>query len=116
MTKSGNDFRSYGRAQFNNWLRIKRVHKANREADLQYHINKKRRIRHSTMEVATANEPAERAAKRAKNHEAHMIPGLEPKKIYGFPNSIITKMRYCDVLNLSGAAGVIGTNAFRSLS
>ena len=68
------------------------------------------------MEVAVANEPAERAAKRAKNHEAHMIPGLEPRKIYGFPNSIITKMRYCDVMSLSGTTGAIATNAFRANS
>ena len=115
MTKSGNDFRSYGRAQFHGWVSNKRKRRAARIADLEYHI-KRARTTHSAMEVATANDVSERAAKRAKNHEAHMIPGLEPRKIYGFPNSIITKMRYCDVLSLSGTTGAIATNAFRANS
>lgn len=44
------------------------------------------------MEVTTTG-PATKKAK--KDHEAHIIPGLGPLQ-RGFPQSIITTMRYCD--------------------
>lgn len=45
------------------------------------------------------------AAKRAKTHDAQMIPGLGPRE-FGFPNSIITKLRYCDTTVLTGTSGI----------
>jgi hypothetical protein len=52
------------------------------------------------------------AAKRHKAHEAQMIPGLKDGKVYGFPNSIITKLRYVDSVNLTGTTGARGLNVF----
>lgn len=43
--------------------------------------------------------------KRQKNnHEAEMIPGLGPLE-YGFPNSIITKLRYHDIFVYNSTTG-----------
>jgi hypothetical protein len=37
--------------------------------------------------------------------EASMIPGVDGYKIFGFPNSIITKLRYCITGTLTSTAG-----------
>lgn len=47
-----------------------------------------------------------RAAKKHKAHEAEMIPGLSPR-IFGFPNSIITKLKYCDFYTMTSATGAV---------
>jgi len=44
-------------------------------------------------------------SKKAKSHEARMIPGVDGHKIFGFPNSIITKVRYCMTGTLTSTAG-----------
>lgn len=41
-----------------------------------------------------------------------MIPGVDGKRIFGFPNSIITKLRYVTYINLSAAAGSVAGNVF----
>lgn len=56
-------------------------------------------------------EDAQGRHKKAK-HEAHMIPGVDGKTIFGFPNSIITKLRYCDYLTLTSTSGAIARNQF----
>lgn len=43
--------------------------------------------------------------KHNASHEAHVIPGLKEKKQYGFPNSIITKLRYSGYYTLSSTSG-----------
>ena len=43
--------------------------------------------------------------KKGKNHEAHIIPGIDGRKIFGFPNSIITKLRYCDYFAITSSSG-----------
>lgn len=48
-----------------------------------------------------------------RDDEAHLVPGLSPMQ-YGFPNSIITKLKYCDIITFSPAAGVIAKNLFRA--
>ena len=45
-------------------------------------------------------------AKRHKSHEAHMIPGLSPR-VFGFPNSIITTLKYVDTYLLVSTAGAV---------
>lgn len=45
-------------------------------------------------------------------HEAHLIPGIDGNRIYGFPNSIITKLRYATYLNMTGSSGVLNSNNF----
>ena len=47
------------------------------------------------------------AAKKAKLHEAHMIPGVDGERIFGFPNSILTKLRYCDQLSMTSTTGAV---------
>ncbi len=63
----------------------------------------------SMMEVTSSNESA---AKRHKNHEAHMIPGVDGIRTFGFPNSVITKLRYVDLITLSSTAGSLATNNY----
>jgi hypothetical protein len=50
----------------------------------------------STQSGAVNNE-----AKKRKLHEAQLIPGLSPGKQWGFPNSIITKLRYASLIQLN---------------
>lgn len=52
----------------------------------------------------------------APSHEARLIPGLIPGKIYGFPNSIITKLRYYDCFNQTSTLGGVARNLWRANS
>jgi len=60
------------------------------------------------------SRPAEKKAK--KTHEAHMIPGVDGNKIWAFPNSIITKLRYVQYLTLTSTSGSMASNYFRANS
>lgn len=51
-------------------------------------------------------------AKRHKAHEAHLIPGVDGHRIFGFPNSIITKLRYGHYATITGTTGARGVNVF----
>jgi hypothetical protein len=53
---------------------------------------------------------------KRKLHEAHLIPGLQEGRIYGFPNTIITKLRYCDSFTVTSTTGAIGFNTFNANS
>lgn len=59
------------------------------------------------MEVDGAGE-----AKRQRTAEARMIPGVDGIKTFGFPNSIITKLRYVDYMTLSSTSGSVAKNVF----
>lgn len=48
------------------------------------------------------------------NHEAHLIPGIDGHRIFGFPNSIITKIRYAAYTSLTNTSGARGVNVFRA--
>lgn len=52
-----------------------------------------------------------RKATKMKKHEARLIPGLS-RSVCGFPNSIITKLRYCTFLDLTAASGTVSGNLF----
>lgn len=43
---------------------------------------------------------------KGNKHEAHLIPGLS-RKVWGFPNTIITKLRYCDYYTMTSTAGSV---------
>lgn len=81
-------------------------------------IKKHKAIHHSTgfhsralaMEVDGGGHGA---SKKARKSEAQLIPGLGPLE-WGFPNSIITKLRYCDVLGLSSGTGAVNSTIFRA--
>lgn len=45
--------------------------------------------------------------RRAKTHEAQMIPGIDGYRIWGFPNTIITKLRYCEQIQLTSTSGAV---------
>lgn len=53
----------------------------------------------------------EQALKR-REHEARMIPGVDGKRIFGFPNTIITKLRYCMYGSITAASGARSLNVF----
>lgn len=65
-----------------------------------------------TMEVEAAGH-GHHASKKAKHAEAQLIPGLGPLE-YGFPNSIITKLRYHDYFSFTSTAGGSGINIWRA--
>lgn len=61
----------------------------------------------SNMEVSEQGP-----AKRGKHHEARLIPGVDGERIFGFPNTIITKIRYCTFLTLSAGTGSVASNVY----
>lgn len=66
----------------------------------------------STQTGAINNE-----AKKRKLHEAQLIPGLSPGKQWGFPNSIITKLRYGSLIQLnSTTAAPLAKHQYRTNS
>lgn len=62
----------------------------------------------------TSDNTASDAKKR--KFEARMVPGLIPNKVYGFPNSIITTMRYAEVFTKTSTLGAIAFNTFNANS
>lgn len=52
------------------------------------------------------------SAKRQRLHEAQLIPGIDGVRTFGFPNTIITKLRYCERLSLTSTAGAYGIKVF----
>lgn len=64
------------------------------------------------MQVSQTTDAADHHAKRKREHEAQLIPGVDGKKIFGFPNSIITKIRYCEYLSLTSTTGARALNVF----
>lgn len=67
-------------------------------------------------DVAMTAASAPAAKKQKGNSEAHIIPGVDGRLVYGFPNSIITKLRYCDVIHLTSTLGSLSTNVFNANS
>lgn len=41
-----------------------------------------------------------------------MIPQVDGKRIFGFPNNLISKLRYCDSINLTGTSGARALNVY----
>lgn len=72
-------------------------------------IVRRRRVRptfHSSIRTMTDVSMGEGSNKRAKvDAEARMIPGIDGNRIFGFPNTIITKLRYCDTFRFTSTAG-----------
>lgn len=52
-------------------------------------------------------------ANKKRKHEAHMIPGLGPLQ-FGMPNSIITKLRYCEPSWITSTSGGTSYSTFRA--
>lgn len=93
----------------------RKVHQAFRNAYLRAHRGGKR-IRHyrfNTGQLEALMDTGEAGhTKKGKHHEAHLIPGVDGRRIWGFPNSIITKMRYCDSFNFTSTSGIPARNVF----
>lgn len=49
---------------------------------------------------------------KKRRHEAQMIPGIDGIRRFGFPNTILTKLRYWHYVTISGAAGARALNVF----
>lgn len=66
---------------------------------------------HRSMEVTQSTQGHDKQAK-GHSHEAQMIPGIQRPRTFGFPNSIITKLRYCDSKTLTSTTGSLDTDVF----
>lgn len=64
------------------------------------------------MSDAAMTEAGESSTKRAKLHEAQLIPGVDGIRTFGFPNTIITKLRYCDQLTQTSTSGSVVSYVF----
>ena len=67
------------------------------------------RFSHST--IVRMDEELQNTKKR-KAHEAQLIPGVDGKVIFGFPRTIITKLRYCDYGKITASSGARALNIF----
>jgi len=54
--------------------------------------------------------------KERNGFEAEMIPGVDGKLIFGFPNAIMTTMRYCSSVALVASAGASAIHVFSANS
>lgn len=54
-----------------------------------------------------------KAKGQPKTHEAQMVPGLGPLE-WGFPNSIITTLRYCDISRKTITDGATTSSLYRA--
>lgn len=68
------------------------------------------------MQVTQSQTDSGQDAKKRKLHEAHIIPGLQEGRIYGFPNTIVTKLRYADSFTKQSTLGSIAYNTFNANS
>lgn len=66
----------------------------------------------SQLAMPDVNMSGEAAAKKQK-HEARMVPGMGSLE-WGFPNSIITTLRYCDVKTLTSTTSATTSTLFRA--
>lgn len=57
-----------------------------------------------------------KAYDRQNGHEAHMIPGVDGSRTFGFPSTIITKLRYVDTYTLTSTTGSMATQIWRANS
>jgi hypothetical protein len=55
---------------------------------------------------------AKRVQSVANSVSSVRVPGIR-RPDFGFPDRMVTKLRYVDNFNLTGAAGVVGANVFR---
>lgn len=81
------------------------------------HVRQHRRQPHFTFGVVPRTMEVEQShpSKKQKQHngEARMIPGLG-KLEYGFPNTIITKLRYHDVYSYQSTTGGVNSWVLRA--
>lgn len=52
--------------------------------------------------------------KKKRRFEAKLVPGLVDRALFGFPNSIITKLRYSDYVNMTSSSGGSTSYLFRA--
>lgn len=64
------------------------------------------------MSNAIMDDGETSSTKAAKLHEAQMIPGIDGYRVFGFPNTIITKLRYCDQLTQTSTSGSVVAYVF----
>lgn len=67
----------------------------------------------SDAEMVTASGPS---YGRQTGHEAYMIPGVDGTRTFGFPSTILTKLRYVESYTLTSTTGSMATQVFRANS
>ena len=92
-------------------------HGATHLGDFMHTAKKFRRAQFTSGHVPNKSHKMEVdsvSAKRQKRQsEAQMIPGLGALE-YGFPNSIITQLRYCDYAQIQSSTGGTASWVFRA--
>lgn len=91
------------------------------ERGLRQYRKENRTVRAVTTQLAMADAGGGAVSHRDKRskteNEARLIPGVTGDGAqYGFPNEIITKLRYCDLLTLHSVNGAMSVNYFSANS
>lgn len=73
---------------------------------LHSHLKRAHPDRHSTISMDASS------LERGRVHEARLIPGVDGVKTWGFPNSIVTKLRYATFNFMQPAIGAVGGQTF----
>lgn len=97
---------------FTELFRAKRKRKAAKSHSSKRH---KANFTSGTMESSPAGFDNGDRRKR-KHEEAELIPGVNGYTTFGFPDSIITKLRYCDSYRMTSTLGAVITSNFRANS
>ena len=72
------------------------------------HFTFSRRLNMPDASTSTRKEQPD----KGHAHQAQLIPGIDGHRVFGFPNSIITKIRYGTYLTLTASAGARALNVF----
>lgn len=89
---------------------IRQLRAARGFSGLRLH-RKRQRIIESSMQVDSG--PAGGSDGKSGQHEAKMVPGLGSLE-WGFPNSIVTTLRYADVYTLTSTTGATTSQVWRA--
>ena len=76
----------------------------------KFHFTKSIEV-HSMSDQVMDSQGGAPQHKKQKTQEARMVPGLGPQQ-FGFPNSVITTLRYSDTINMSSLVGVRSIHVF----
>lgn len=70
------------------------------------------RLTHEGAQAIMADVAMNEEHTKKRRHEAQLIPGVDGHRIFGFPNTLITKLRYCDIIKHTSTLGATGTVSF----
>lgn len=76
------------------------------------HVRKKQRTGTFKFAMEHSKGPVNEEHQKDRRWEARLIPGIDGHRLFGFPNTIITKLRYCAYINMTGTAGARAINVY----